>query len=87
MPTVAVGTFPPKRGHLDPIPGTAHLQDGEAPPHLAGGLEERTHLLRARRPEVRRTAGYVQDGRRFLAEIAPVLEDEGIDPAELVRSR
>ena len=36
-------------------------------------------------PEVRPTAGYVQDGRRFLEEIGPVIENEGLDSRELVR--
>ncbi len=36
-------------------------------------------------PEIRPTAGYVQDGRRFLEEIRPVLETERLDTAELVR--
>lgn len=41
----------------------------------------------ARRPGLRPTAGYVEDGRRFLAEVAPVLEDERVDLRRLVRSR
>ena len=36
-------------------------------------------------PQVRPTAGYVQDGRRFLEEIGPVIETEGLDSRELVR--
>ena len=47
---------------------------------------------RATRCEVVRTfspssAGYVQDGRRFLAEIEPVIERLGIDRRHLIRSR
>jgi hypothetical protein len=33
------------------------------------------------------TAGYVEDGRRWLEEAAPVLERERIDLKRLVRSR
>ncbi len=33
------------------------------------------------------TAGYVEDGRRFLADVAPVLDREGVDRAAFVRSR
>ncbi len=36
-------------------------------------------------PEVRPTAGYVQDGRRFLEDIGLVIETEGLDSRELVR--
>lgn len=36
-------------------------------------------------PNLRPTAGYVQDGRRFLAEIEPVISEGGVDTAELVR--
>lgn len=41
----------------------------------------------ARQPGLEPTAGYVQDGRRWLAEVAPLLAREGIDPARLVRTR
>ena len=41
----------------------------------------------ARAPGVRPTAGYVEDGRRFLADVAAVIEREGIDRRRLVRSR
>ena len=36
-------------------------------------------------PQVRPTAGYVQDGRRFLEEIGSVIQTEGLDSRELVR--
>ncbi len=36
-------------------------------------------------PGVRRTAGYVQDGRRWLAEVAPALDALRIDREHLVR--
>jgi hypothetical protein len=38
-------------------------------------------------PDVRPTAGYVQDGRRFLDDVGPVLAREAIDRRLLVRSR
>ena len=37
-------------------------------------------------PELRPTAGYVQDGRRFMAEVAPMVESLKIDRKKLVRS-
>lgn len=40
-----------------------------------------------RRPGLAPTAGYVEDGRRFLAEAAPVLRAERVDLRRLVRSR
>ena len=36
-------------------------------------------------PDLRPTAGYVQDGRRFLDEVRPVIETEQLDAAVLVR--
>ncbi len=36
-------------------------------------------------PEIKPTAGYVQDGRRFLEEVRPVIEDRHLEAAELVR--
>jgi hypothetical protein len=41
----------------------------------------------ARRPDVRHTAGYFRDGRRFLREVEDVLVEEGIDRRRLVRAR
>jgi hypothetical protein len=41
----------------------------------------------SRRPELRPTAGYYADGRRFLDDVDTLLEDERIDRALLVRSR
>jgi hypothetical protein len=38
-------------------------------------------------PELRPTAGYAQDGRRWLAEAAPALERSGLPRAVLVRER
>ena len=38
-------------------------------------------------PELRPTAGYTQDGHRFLADIRPVLDRLGLPEASLVRSR
>ena len=40
-----------------------------------------------RLPDVRPTAGYYQDGRRFLDDVGPVLAEEAIDRRLLVRSR
>lgn len=37
-------------------------------------------------PGLKPTAGYVQDGRRFVGEITPVIETAGIDRAEFIRS-
>ena len=36
---------------------------------------------------LRPTAGYYEDGRRFLGEIEPLIETLGIDRARLVRER
>lgn len=41
----------------------------------------------ARQPGLKPTAGYVEDGRRWLAEARPVLEREGVDLRALVRDR
>lgn len=41
----------------------------------------------ARRPDLRPTAGYVQDGRRFLLEVDPLLAAAGIAPERIRRSR
>jgi len=38
------------------------------------------------RPEIKPTAGYVQDGRRWLAEMEPVLDGLAIDRGVLVRN-
>lgn len=40
-----------------------------------------------RRPDLRPTAGYVEDGRRFLVDAAPVLRAENVDLRRLVRTR
>ena len=40
-----------------------------------------------RQPGLRPTAGYTVDGRRFLADVAPLLEDLQIDADSLIRSR
>ena len=50
------------------------------------------HMLRFNRyfcsemPELKPTAGYVQDGRRFLQEIEPVIAQKGIKRHILIRS-
>lgn len=40
----------------------------------------------ARRPGLAPTAGYVEDGRRFLAEVKPILASEGIPTGEFART-
>ncbi len=40
-----------------------------------------------RRPDIRPTAGYVQDGRRFLDDVAPLLKAAGISRDLVVRTR
>ncbi len=43
-------------------------------------------FFRARMPELKPTAGYFSDGRRYLTEIKPVLQRLHISPAQLVRN-
>ena len=43
--------------------------------------------FQALNPELKPTAGYVEDGRRYLDEIRPLLEGAGIAVERLVRSR
>lgn len=38
-----------------------------------------------RQPGIRATAGYVEDARRYLSDIEPVLESDHIDRADLIR--
>ena len=42
--------------------------------------------FRALAPELKPTAGYVQDGRRYVREIEDVLRERGVDRRRLVRS-
>ncbi len=50
------------------------------------------HMIRFNRyfsaqiPDLKPTAGYVQDGRRFLKEIEPILAKNGVQQEQLVRS-
>ena len=37
-------------------------------------------------PELKPTAGYVEDGRRFLADVQPVIQTAELDESDLVRS-
>ncbi len=37
-------------------------------------------------PELKPTAGYVEDGRRFLSDIEPIIESVGLERSSLVRS-
>lgn len=68
-----------------------HLEVGWA--SMAAKLTRELFMARlnawfgARQPGLRPTAGYVEDGRRWLREAAPVLSAQGIDPARLVRTR
>ena len=39
------------------------------------------------KPKIKPTAGYVQDGRRFLAEIETAIDAMGIDRSQLIRSK
>jgi hypothetical protein len=50
-------------------------------------LERMNAWFGARLPGLKPTAGYVEDGRRWLQDAAPVLDRERIDRARLVRSR
>ena len=43
-------------------------------------------FFRARMPELKPTAGYVQDGRRFVQEVDPVLRELDLDGERLVRN-
>ena len=47
-----------------------------------GGEEVRGFL-----PELKPTAGYVQDGRRYVAEIESVIRSEGLERGSLIRAR
>ncbi len=42
--------------------------------------------FRSHMPELKPTAGYVEDGRRFLAEVKPVIQAAQLNEADLVRS-
>ena len=50
-------------------------------------MEALNSFFAERRADLRRTAGYAVDGRRFLAEIQPVLEELAIESDIFVRSR
>ena len=71
-------------------------EDAAFPTALASCLakyvrESMMHCLNrwfgSRDPDVRPTAGYTTDGRRFLEDVRPIIEREGIDRKALVRSR
>lgn len=68
-----------------------HLEVGLA--SMAAKLTRELFMARlnawfcAREPGLKPTAGYVEDGRRWLRDAAPVLDAQGIDPARLVRTR
>lgn len=44
-------------------------------------------FFRSHMPELRPTAGYVQDARRFLADVEPVICNSGLDRSVLIRQR
>jgi hypothetical protein len=50
-------------------------------------MERLNAWFRDRMPAVRPTAGYVEDGRRFLRDVKPVLDRERVDLRRFVRSR
>jgi hypothetical protein len=50
-------------------------------------MERLNAWFSARKPDLRPTAGYYGDGRRFLDDVAPVLELERVPEATLVRAR
>lgn len=50
-------------------------------------MERLNRYFRSLLPDVKPTAGYVEDGRRFLGEVRPTLRRLGIPEAHLVRSR
>jgi hypothetical protein len=60
------------------------VDGGETDPRALHGALARGSRARARRAP---TAGYVEDGRRFLGDVAGVIERERIDRRRLVRSR
>jgi hypothetical protein len=49
------------------------------------GMERMNRFFTRRVPGLAPTAGYVQDGRRWLADLDPHWESLGIQPADLVR--
>ncbi|MFO0783568.1 MAG: hypothetical protein U0636_07775 [Phycisphaerales bacterium] len=91
--------FPATRGQ----PGhqmTVSFQQGGEDQHLpialasmAAKLVRELHMRRLNAffsqhvPELKPTAGYTQDGQRFLADIRPVLDRLGLPEAGLVRTR
>ena len=83
------------RGNKLTITFASKSDEKHMPVALASMLAKYTrelHMIRFNRyfseeiPNLRPTAGYVQDGRRFLKEIEPVLVKNGVQRAQLVRS-
>lgn len=81
-------------------PMTVSFQKGAEAGHLPVALASMTAkyvrellMLRLNRyfcrflPELKPTAGYVQDGRRYVREIESVIRAEGLDRGSLIRSR
>ncbi|MBI1370782.1 MAG: hypothetical protein GC162_19270 [Planctomycetes bacterium] len=50
-------------------------------------MERFNAFWRSHQPAIKPTAGYVQDGRRFLAEIEPMIRVMNIDRTRLIRSK
>lgn len=78
---------------------TISFEAGSEQAHLPAALASMTAKLvrelhmarlnrffRARMPELKPTAGYVQDGRRFVQEVDPVLRELDLDGERLVRN-
>ncbi len=70
---------------------TKHLPTALA--SMAAKYARELHMLRMNRfftgllPELKPTAGYVEDGRRYLRDIRPALRQLGVREEQLVRSR
>jgi len=82
-------------GKLATMTFASKTDEHHMPAALASMIAKYTrelHMLRFNKyfvsemPELKPTAGYVQDGRRFLQEIEPILEQNGIKRELLVRS-
>lgn len=81
-------------GSMLTITFTAEGESKHLPVALASMIAKYTRELlmarlnrffRSRVPELKPTAGYVQDGRRFVREIGPVVRSLRIDTNDLVR--
>jgi hypothetical protein len=50
-------------------------------------MERMNRFFRGHIAELKPTAGYVEDGRRYLKDISPTLRELGIASERLVRAR